>query len=132
MIAARSGAIVTVASLSGYAPRIGQSAYCVSKAGVIQFTRTLALELSEHCVRANAVCPGTVNTAILKQAQTQDGPQVLQERIYGSPARFRPGIPLRQIADPEDIAMTILFLLSSAARHITGQTIFVDGGESIV
>jgi 2,3-dihydro-2,3-dihydroxybenzoate dehydrogenase len=132
MIAAKSGAIVAVASLSGFAPRIGQSAYCVSKAGVIQFARTLALELAEHRIRVNSVCPGTVNTALIKQAQAQDGPQILQDRIYGNAARFRPGIPLRQIAEPEDIAATILFLLSPAARHITGQTIFVDGGESIV
>jgi NAD(P)-dependent dehydrogenase (short-subunit alcohol dehydrogenase family) len=132
MIAAKAGAMVAVASLSGHAPRIGQSAYCASKAGVIQLARTLALELSEHRVRVNAVCPGTVNTAILKQAQAQDGPQVLHERIYGNAARFRPGIPLRQIAEPEDVAATIVFLLSPAARHITGQTIFVDGGESIV
>jgi 2,3-dihydro-2,3-dihydroxybenzoate dehydrogenase len=132
MIAAQSGAIVAVASLIGFAPRIGQSAYSVSKAGVIQLARTLALELSEHHIRVNAICPGTVNTAILKQAQAQDGAQTLQDRIYGSTTQFRPGIPLRRIAEPEDIAATILFLLSPAARHITGQTIFVDGGESIV
>ena len=132
MIAAKSGAIVCVASLIGSAARIGQSAYSVSKAGVIQLVRTLALELSEHHIRVNAVCPGTVNTAILKQAQAQDGAQTLQERIYGSTAHFRPGIPLRRIAEPEDIAATILFLLSPTARHITGQAIFVDGGESIV
>ncbi len=132
MMAAKSGAIVAIASLSGQAPRIGQSAYCVSKAGVIQLARTLALELAEHRIRVNAVCPGTVNTPLMKQAQIQDGPQVLQDRIYGSPTRFRPGIPLRQIAEPEDIAATIMFLLSPAARDITGQAIFVDGGESIV
>lgn len=132
MIAAKSGAVVAVASISGHVPRIGQSAYCASKAGVIQLARTLALELAEHRIRVNAVCPGTVNTALLKQAQAQDGPQVLRDRIYGSATGFRPGIPLRQIAEPEDVAATILFLLSPAARHITGQTIFVDGGESIV
>jgi 2,3-dihydro-2,3-dihydroxybenzoate dehydrogenase len=132
MIAAKSGAIVAVASISGHVPRIGQSAYCVSKAGVIQLSRTLALELAEHRIRVNVVCPGTVNTALLKQAQAQDGPEVLQDRIYGSAAHFRPGIPLRQIAEPEDVAAMILFLLSPAARHITGQSIYVDGGESIV
>jgi 2,3-dihydro-2,3-dihydroxybenzoate dehydrogenase len=132
MIAAKSGAVVAVASLSGQAPRIGQSAYCVSKAGVIQFARTLALELAEHRIRVNVVCPGTMNTALLKLAQAQEGPQVLRDRIYGSLPGFRPGIPLRQIAEPEDVAATILFLLSPGARHITGQTIFVDGGESIV
>jgi NAD(P)-dependent dehydrogenase (short-subunit alcohol dehydrogenase family) len=132
MIEAKSGAVVAIASLSGHAPRIGQSAYCVSKAGVIQLARTLALELAEHRIRVNAVCPGTVNTPLMKQAQIQDGPQVLQDRIYGSLTRFRPGIPLRQIAEPEDIAATIMFLLSPAARDITGQAVFVDGGESIV
>jgi 2,3-dihydro-2,3-dihydroxybenzoate dehydrogenase len=132
MIAAKSGAMVTVASISGKVPRIGQSAYCVSKAGVIQLTRTLALELAEHGIRVNAVCPGTVNTALLKQAQAQDGPEVLRHRIYGSTDTFRPGIPLRQIAEPEDVAAMILFLLSPAARHMTGQSIYVDGGESIV
>jgi len=132
MIAAKSGALVVIASLSGQAPRMGQSAYCVSKAGVIQLARTLALELAEHRIRVNAICPGTVNTPLMKQAQMQDGPQVFEERIYGSLKRFRPGIPLRQIAEPEDIAATILFLLSPAARDITGQAIFVDGGESIV
>ncbi len=132
MIAAKSGAIVVIASLSGQFARIGQSAYCVSKAGVIQLARTLALELAEHRIRVNAICPGTVNTPLIKQAAIQDGPQVVHERIHGSLKRFRAGIPLRQIAEPEDIAATIMFLLSPAARHITGQAIFVDGGESIV
>lgn len=132
MIAAGSGAMVAVASISGHTPRLGQSAYCASKAGVIQLVRTLALELAEHHIRVNAVSPGTVNTAILRQAMAHEGAQVLHERIHGSAARFRPGIPLRRIAEPEDVAATILFLLSPAARHITGQTIFVDGGESII
>ena len=101
MIEAKSGAVVAIASLSGHAPRIGQSAYCVSKAGVIQFARTLALELAEHRIRVNVICPGTVNTALLKLAQAQEGPQVVQDRIYGSLPGFRPGIPLRRIAERE-------------------------------
>jgi 2,3-dihydro-2,3-dihydroxybenzoate dehydrogenase len=132
MIEKKAGCIVVVASISGHAVRIGQSAYCASKAGAIQLGRVFALELAEHRIRVNTVCPGTVNTAMFKLAQAQDGPQVLQERIYGSASRFRPGIPLRQIAEPEDVASAIVFLLSSDARHITGQTVFVDGGESIV
>lgn len=65
MIQAKSGAIVTVASISGQAPRLGQSAYCASKAGVIQFSRVLALELAEHHIRVNTLCPGTINTPMM-------------------------------------------------------------------
>ncbi len=133
MIARKSGAMVTIASLSGQAPRIGQSAYCASKAGVIRFSAVLALELAEHGIRVNSVCPGTVNTAMFKLAQAQDGgAKELQERIHGSLARMRAGIPLRRIAEPEDVAAAVRFLLSADARHITGQALFVDGGESIV
>jgi len=132
MIQAKSGAIVTVASISGQAPRLGQSAYCASKAGVIQLSRVLALELAEHHIRVNTLCPGTINTPMMKRVQLQDGPQAINDRIYGSLERFRPGIPLRRVAEPEDVVPMIAFLLSGAAKHITGQTIFVDGGESIV
>ena len=132
MIAAKAGAIVTVASISGQVARLDQSAYCASKAGVIQLSRALALELAQYKVRVNAVCPGTVNTAMIQKAIKQDGENILHDRIYGSAARFRTGIPLRRIAETDDLANTILFLLSEAARHITGQTLGVDGGESII
>jgi NAD(P)-dependent dehydrogenase (short-subunit alcohol dehydrogenase family) len=123
----------TVAVLArGEIPYIGQSAYCASKAAVIHFSRVLALELSAHQVRVNSVCPGTTETPLIKQAILQEGPHTLSDRIHGSLELFRAGIPLRRIAQPDDIAATIAFLLSTSARHITGQAIFVDGGESIV
>ncbi len=128
-----AGAMVLVASISGHAVRLGQSAYCASKAGVIRFSAVLALELAEHGIRVNSVCPGTVNTAMFKLAQAQDrGAKELEERIHGSLARMRAGIPLRRIAEPEDVAAAVRFLLSADARHITGQALFVDGGESVV
>ena len=99
MIKNKSGNIVTVASLSGHAARMGQSAYCASKAGAIQLSRVLALELAEYGIRVNSVCPGTVNTPMFKLAMAQDGPQVLTDRIHGSSSRLRPGIPLRRIAE---------------------------------
>ena len=132
MALAGSGAIVTIGSLSGQAPRVGQSAYSVSKAGVIQLTRVLALELAEKGIRVNTVCPGVVNTAMMKLSRAQDGEDVVNRKLYGSLSEFRVGIPLRRYAEPEDVADAVVYLLSPGAKHLTGQSLFVDGGESIV
>ncbi|TAN26548.1 MAG: SDR family oxidoreductase [Actinomycetota bacterium] len=132
MASVGSGVIVTIGSLSGHAPRVGQSAYSVSKAGVIQLTRVLALELAEKGIRVNTVCPGVVNTAMMKLSRAQDGEDVVNRKLYGSLPEFRVGIPLRRYAEPEDVADAVVYLLSPGARHITGQSFFVDGGESIV
>lgn len=127
-----SGSIVTISSIGGTRARLGQSAYGASKAGVAQLTRTLALELAEHKICANSICPGLINTDMFKLAQAQDGPEVTRARIYGMPERFRPGIPARRIAEPDDVANLICFLLSPAALHISGQAIHIDGAESII
>lgn len=126
------GAIVTVASLSADVGRLEQTAYCASKAGVAQFSRSLSLELAKHNVRVNTVCPGSIDTPMVRKAQEQDGPQTLRDRVEGAPARFRAGIPLRRIGEPQDLADLICFLLSSSSKHITGQAINIDGGESVV
>lgn len=126
------GSIVAISSISGVAARYEQSAYGASKAAVIQLMRVLALELAGHGIRANTVCPGTVNTAMFQLAQQQDGPEVIKNRIFGSSDRFRPGIPLRRIAEPEEVASLTSFLLSEASRHITGQSICIDGGETVI
>jgi NAD(P)-dependent dehydrogenase (short-subunit alcohol dehydrogenase family) len=132
MIAAKSGSIVTVASLSGQMARLDQSAYCASKAAAIQLSRALSLEMAQYKVRVNSVCPGTVRTAMFEKALMQDGEKIVHDRIYGSADRFRSGIPLRQIAEPQDVAGSILYFLSDAARHVTGQSLFIDGGESVI
>ncbi|MHB1006401.1 MAG: SDR family NAD(P)-dependent oxidoreductase [Chloroflexota bacterium] len=132
MMPTRKGAIVIIASLTGHSARMNQSAYCVSKAGTIMLTQVLALELAGYGIRVNAICPGTTATPMIKQAMAQDGAKTMHDRIYGNQDTFRPGIPLRRIAEPEEQAEVIAFLLSSAAGHMTGQSIFVDGGESIV
>jgi 2,3-dihydro-2,3-dihydroxybenzoate dehydrogenase len=129
---AGSGAIAIISSLTGKIPRLGLSAYCASKAGVTQLGKVLALELAQHNIRVNVVCPGSVDTPLMKQAMFQEGPDTLQQRIHGSPEAFRSGIPLRRIAQPEEVAAAVLFLISPAARHITGQALYVDGGESML
>lgn len=125
------GAIVAVSSLSGHSPRVGQAAYCAAKAGVISLTKVLALELAAQRVRVNCVCPGTALTPFNQEALQREGEQGVQARIMGDTAQFRPGIPLRRLAEASDIAESIVFLLGPGARHLTGVELFVDGGESV-
>ena len=125
------GAIVNVSSLSGHSPRLGQAAYCAAKAAVISLTKVLSLELADIKVRVNVVCPGTAITPFNSEALQREGEQGVQARIDGDTKQFRPGIPLRRLAEAGDIAEPIVFLLSSAARHITGTELFIDGGESV-
>jgi 2,3-dihydro-2,3-dihydroxybenzoate dehydrogenase len=128
---AKRGSIVTISSMSGNSPRLGQAAYCASKAGIIVLTKVLALELAESGVRVNAVCPGTVKTPFNQEALEREGEVGVRARVFGDPATFRPGIPLRRLAEAHEVAAAIAFLLSPAAAMITGQAIFVDGGESV-
>jgi len=133
MIAAGGcGSIVTISSIGGTRARLGQSAYGASKAAVAQFTRTLALEMAQHKINANSICPGLINTEMFQLAQAQDGPEVTKARIWGMPERFRPGIPARRIAEPDEVANLICFLLSPGAQHISGQAIHIDGAESVL
>ena len=125
------GSIVNVASLSGHSPRLGQAAYCAAKAGVISLTKVLALELAAANVRVNVVCPGTTITPFNSEALKREGEQGVQARVEGDTKQFRPGIPLRRLAEAGDIAAPIVFLLSEEARHITGTELFIDGGESM-
>jgi len=129
--AGSGGSIVTVASLSGHSPRVGQAAYCAAKAGVIALTKVLSLELAAQNVRVNCVCPGTTVTPFNSEALKREGEQGVQARIEGDTKQYRPGIPLRRLAEARDIAGSIAFLLSDDARHITGIELFIDGGESV-
>ncbi|OLT14326.1 2,3-dihydro-2,3-dihydroxybenzoate dehydrogenase [Pseudonocardia sp. CNS-139] len=131
MHARRAGSIVTVASNAAAVPRAGMAAYSASKAAALAITRALGLELAPH-VRCNAVCPGSTDTPM----QRSLWPDPADDRgavpvIDGSPADYRLGIPLRRIADPADVAAAVLFLASPAARHVTMQSLTVDGGATL-
>lgn len=123
------GTIVTVGSNAGRVPRIGMAAYGAAKAAVASYTKTLGLELAEHGIRCNVVSPGSTDTAMLRGMWSDgQGPQTV---IDGSPAQYRTGIPLRQIADPRDVVEAVLFLSSDRAKHITMQDLCVDGGAAL-
>ncbi|UGY94909.1 SDR family NAD(P)-dependent oxidoreductase [Streptomyces gobiensis] len=123
----RAGAIVTVASNSVGVPRTGMAAYAASKAAASAFTLALGLELAELGIRCNVVCPGSTDTPMLSAM----GPDAAAAAIRGNPASHRTGIPLRRVADPQDIADAVAFLLSDQARHITLHSLYVDGGAAL-
>jgi len=129
---AQQGAVVTVASVTARGARWGQSAYAVSKASVSHLTKQVAMELSPHRVRVNALLPGVTNTPMIAQAVATDGPGVLEAKVKGSLEQFRPGIPLGRLAEPEEQAAAAAFLLSSDASFFTGIDLYVDGGVSMV
>lgn len=118
MIRQNYGRIVNTSSI-GALGNIGQANYAASKAGVIGLTYTLALELARYNITVNCVAPGATKTQM-----TAGIPDNLREALIQK-------IPLRRMAEPEDIAHLHLFLASDEAAYITGQVIFCDGGISV-
>lgn len=125
----RCGSIVVVSSNAAHTPRLDMAAYAASKAAALMFARCLALELAPAGVRCNVICPGSTDTPMQRAFWGDDaGPA---RTLAGDLSRHRLGIPLGRIAQPQDVAETILFLLSDAARHVTMQALTVDGGATL-
>ncbi|MBD5780104.1 SDR family oxidoreductase [Pelagicoccus sp. NFK12] len=114
------GSIVNVSSVHEEVPKPGFLPYSVSKGGLRNLTRTLALEYADKNIRVNAVGPGTVDTNM--NSKLSD-PKVRKET--------QRNIPLKRIVQAKEVARSVLFLASDAARNITGQTLFMDGGLSL-
>ncbi|MFW0849882.1 2,3-dihydro-2,3-dihydroxybenzoate dehydrogenase, partial [Cronobacter sakazakii] len=125
----KGGAIVTVASDAAHTPRIGMSAYGASKAALKSLALTVGLELASFGVRANLVSPGSTDTDMQRTLWKSDDAE--QQRIRGFAEQFKLGIPLGKIAQPQEVANTILFLASDLASHITLQDIVIDGGSTL-
>jgi NAD(P)-dependent dehydrogenase (short-subunit alcohol dehydrogenase family) len=115
------GALVLVASVAGAQPRPGTAPYAVSKAGVAALARAAALEYSHLGVRVNSVSPGWIDTAM--SAAALDRPAVRE--------RIEQAIPAGRVATPEEVASTIVWLLSDEAAYVTGADVAVDGGIGI-
>jgi meso-butanediol dehydrogenase/(S,S)-butanediol dehydrogenase/diacetyl reductase len=116
---AGGGAIVNTASISGLFGDYGLAAYNASKGGVVTLTRAMALDHARESIRVNAVCPGPIDTPLLRQ---------VLDAVPGMEESYRESVPLGRIGTPEDVAEAALFLASDAARYITGTTLVVDGG----
>ncbi|MDD4953279.1 MAG: 3-oxoacyl-[acyl-carrier-protein] reductase [Candidatus Omnitrophica bacterium] len=116
----KKGDIVNITSVTGVTGMPRQSNYAASKAGIIGFTRSLAQELAPYNIRVNAVAPGFIDTDM-----TQGLKQEYKDEIIRN-------IPLARFGKSQDVAKTVKFLLSNASSYITGQTIIIDGGMSLV
>jgi len=116
MLKQRRGRIVSIASIVGLIGNPGQANYAASKAGIIGLTKAVAKELASRGVTVNAIAPGFIKTEM-----TEALPEQAKQRLAEA-------IPMGTLGEPKDVAQAALFLVSEAARYITGHVLVVDGG----
>jgi 3-oxoacyl-[acyl-carrier protein] reductase len=118
MMKARSGSIINMSSVVGIMGNAGQSAYAASKAGIIGFTKSIAMELGSRNIRCNAIAPGFIETDMTHYLKDGGGEQWFSK------------IPLGRFGKTEEVANAALFLASDLSAYVTGQVLAVDGGMS--
>lgn len=121
MIKRKKGKVINIASVLGTIGTYFTAPYSITKAGIIQFTKSIALEWSRFNILVNSISPGMFETEMVKD-------------IIGNPKAREviiQGTPLRKIGKPEDIVGLVIFLASEASNHITGENISIDGGFSM-
>ena len=116
MMKARKGSIVNITSVVGQTGNAGQTNYAASKAGMVGFTKSLALELASRGMRANCVAPGYIYTEMTQVLTTEVKDKMLER------------IPMQKIGESRDVAYAVRFLLSDESKYITGHTLSVNGG----
>lgn len=116
MMRAKSGSIINITSVVGLKGNAGQANYAASKAGIIGFTKSVALELGSRNIRSNAIAPGFIETEMTGE---------LDQKVVDE---WRKSIPLKRGGTPEDVANCAVFLASDQSSYISGQVLQVDGG----
>lgn len=116
MMKQRAGSIINMSSIIGLKGNAGQANYAASKAGIIGFSKSVALELGSRNIRSNVIAPGFIATEMTAKL----GEEVIEE--------YSKAIPLKKMGAPKDIANACVFLASDMSSYITGQTLSVDGG----
>lgn len=124
MVAAGYGRIVNISSDAGRVGTSGQVAYSAAKGGVLGFTKALAREVARYGITVNSVAPGPANTPLLDEIVRGPHPRLVDA--------FLRSIPFRRLAEPEDVAHAVLMLVAREAGYITGQTLSVSGGLTMI
>ncbi len=116
MMKARSGRIISIASVVGLTGNPGQTNYAAAKAGIMGFTKSLAREVASRNITCNVVAPGFIDTDMTRSLSEEQRSQLATQ------------IPLGRLGSPDDIAATVLYLASPAGAYVTGETLSVNGG----
>jgi NAD(P)-dependent dehydrogenase (short-subunit alcohol dehydrogenase family) len=124
MMKAGGGTIVKIASGAALRPLPSRTAYCTSKAGLVMFAKSLAVDLAPFSIRVNAICPGIIDTPLFRASfESSDDPESELSAILD---RYL----IRRVGRPEDIAHAALFLSCAESAHVTGSALAVDGGRT--
>jgi NAD(P)-dependent dehydrogenase (short-subunit alcohol dehydrogenase family) len=126
MKAARAGTIITIASELALVAQPGFAAYCASKGAVLAFTRVLALECAPFAIRVNAICPGPIDTPMLRR-EFAAAPSPTDEAAAATAT-----VPIGRLGTAEEVAAVALFLAGSAPALLQGAAIVVDGGKTLL
>jgi 2-hydroxycyclohexanecarboxyl-CoA dehydrogenase len=126
MVERKFGRIVNIGSDAGRVGSSLESVYSGAKGGLIAFTKTIAREHARHGVTANVVCPGPTDTPFMRETMAAQGDA---DAVLGAMVK---GVPMRRLAEPEEIATAVRFFAAAEAGYVTGQTLSVSGGLTMV
>jgi NAD(P)-dependent dehydrogenase (short-subunit alcohol dehydrogenase family) len=130
MAAGGGGSIINISSIGGIQAGAGVMTYRASKAAVIQFTKSAAIELAHYDIRVNCIAPGNIPTPILASSAEDKSPEEVERFEQAIRQQMRADRPLQREGTPEDVAEAALYFAGDRSRYVTGTVLPVDGGTS--